>query len=223
MSSNVKCSLLPTFKHFFPNTKLHPRGLVQPCLVALCKKSTRNQPFSNPRAGTPTVGWRLVLQKPTAFQPSYIVAYGWNDGWFRENQPRSNLRILKPMVGMTIPYTKTNRFPTFFDYSLWLDWLLVLRKPTVFQPSYRSADGWIDGWFCENQPHPNLRIIKPMVGMKVLRKPTVNPPVGGPIWGLDHGWFPVDFLHKPTGWNWVGWYLDKSARAFLWWEINQSP
>ena len=31
-------------------------------------------------------------------------------------------------------------------------------KPTVFQPPYRSANGWIDGWFRENQPRSNHRI-----------------------------------------------------------------
>ena len=102
---------------------LHPRGLVQPCLVALCKKSTRNQPISNPQSR------RLVLRKPTAFQPLYIIAYSWNDGWFCKNQPRSNLRILKHMVG----FTKTNCHP-----------LVVLYKG-------RNAVGFLS-IFCTNQP-----------------------------------------------------------------------
>ena len=53
---------------------------------------------------------QLDLRKPTPFQPSYLKAHGWNDGWFCENQRRSNLRILKHMVGMTVGLTKTNRF-----------------------------------------------------------------------------------------------------------------
>ena len=65
----------------------------------------RNQPCSYPHIGCR----RLVLRKPTAFQPLYIIAYSSNDGWFCKNQPRSNLRILKHMVGMTVGFTKTNR------------------------------------------------------------------------------------------------------------------
>ena len=56
---------------------------------------------------------QLDLRKPTPFQPSYLKAHGWNDGWFCENQPRSNLRILKPTVVMTVRFAKTNRVPNF--------------------------------------------------------------------------------------------------------------
>ena len=129
----------------------NPRGLVQPCLVALCKKSTRNQPISNHHTWIPTVGMtvglreinrvptlilesrRLVLRKPTAFQPLYIIAYSWNDGWFWKNQPRSNLRILKHMVGMTVGFTKTNRHQ-----------LVVLYEG-------RNTVGFLS-IFCTNQP-----------------------------------------------------------------------
>ena len=34
------------------------------------------------------------------------MAYSWNEGWFCKNQPRSNLRILKHMVGMTVGLRK---------------------------------------------------------------------------------------------------------------------
>ena len=113
------------------SSKLNPRGLVQPCLVASCQKSTRNQPISNHHTGIPTVGMtvgsreinrvptliserrRSVLRIPTAFQPLYIITYSWDDGWFCENQTRFNLRILKHMVRMTLTI--------FFYYSLWLD------------------------------------------------------------------------------------------------------
>ena len=54
---------------------------------------------------------QLDLRKPTPFQPSYLNAHGWNDGWFCEDQPRSNLRILMHVVGITVGFTKTNRFP----------------------------------------------------------------------------------------------------------------
>ena len=129
---------------------------------------------------SPWLEWRLVLRKPTPFQPSYIVAYGWNDGWFCENQPRSNLRILKPMVGMAVGFAKTNHVPTFVYHSLWLEWRLVLRKPTTFQPSYIVAYVSNDGWFCENQLRSNCRILKSTVGMTVVfaetnRVPTFVP------------------------------------------------
>ena len=68
-------------------------------------------PWSVPSRTDPTVLSCFVQKinpKPTDFQPSYRKA----DGWFCENQPRSNLRILKHMVGI-------------------LEWRLVLRKPTV--------------------------------------------------------------------------------------------
>ena len=134
--------------------------------------------------------WRLVLQKPTAVQPSYIISYGWNDGWFCENQPRSDLGILNSVVGMMVAFTETNRFTTLFYYSLWLDWLLVLRKPNIFQPSYRTADDWIDGWFCKNHPCSNHRLYFMEVGTwLVIPKPTFNPPIDGPMWGLENGWF----------------------------------
>ena len=42
-----------------------PRGLIQPCLVAFCKKSTRNQPISNPHIGKPTVGFAKTNRVPT--------------------------------------------------------------------------------------------------------------------------------------------------------------
>ena len=50
----------------FDSLSFHaPRGLDQPCLVALCKKSTRNQPISNPDIGKPTVGFAKTNRVPT--------------------------------------------------------------------------------------------------------------------------------------------------------------
>ena len=84
------------------------------------------------------------------------------------------------MVGMTVGFAKTYHVPTFVYHSLWLEWRLVLRKPTPFQPSYIIAYGWNDGWFCENQLRSNCRILKSMVGMTVCfaetnRVPTFVP------------------------------------------------
>ena len=148
-----------------------------------------NQPFSNPHTWAATVGLtvgfaktkrdptfvylsqrferRLVLRKPTPFQLSYLEVYGWNDGWYCENQPHSILRLLKPLVGMAVDFAKTNPVPTFVYNSLCLEWRLVLRKPTPFQPSYLKVHGWNDGWFCEYQPLSNLLTLKHMVGMTV--------------------------------------------------------
>ena len=116
---------------------------------------------------SPWLEWRLVLRKPSPFQLLYIIAHGWNDGWFCENQPRSNLRILKPMVGMAVGFAKTNHVPTFVYHSLWLECRLVFRKPTPFQLSYLKVHGWNDRCFCENQPRSNLCTLKHMVGMTV--------------------------------------------------------
>ena len=101
-----------------------PRGLVQPCLVALCKKSTRNQ-------------------------PSCRNTHGWNDVWFKGNQPCSNPHIGKPTV---------------------------LRKPTPFQPSYLKAHGWNDGWFHENQPLVVLYVGRNTIGFLSIF--CTNQPVG---------------------------------------------
>ena len=124
--------------------------------------------------------WRLVLRKPTAFQPSYIEVHVWNDGWFCGNQPRSNLRTLKNMVGMTVGLTKTNRFPTLKHERQRLDWDLDSRKPTAFQPLYLKAHGWNDGWIEENQPlsnpHPCAATVGLTVGFaKTNRVPTFVP------------------------------------------------
>ena len=110
---------------------------------------------------------QLDLRKSIPFQPSYLKAHGYNDGCFCGNQPRSNLRNLMHMVGMTVGFTKTNRFRTLKQERYRLDWWLVLRKPTIFQPSFRSVNGRIESWIYENQPRSNLRILKPMVGMTV--------------------------------------------------------
>ena len=101
---------------------------------------------------------------------------GWIDSWICENQPRSNLRILKQMVEMAVGFADTNPVPTFVDHSPWLDggcfcenqarsncrilkftagMTVGFRKPTVFQPSYLKAHCRNDGWIDENQPFPN--------------------------------------------------------------------
>ena len=72
-----------------------PRGLVQPCLVALCKKSTRNQPISNHHTGIPTVGMMVGL-------------------WDINHVSTFNPHIGKPTVG----FMKTNRVPTFVYHNL---------------------------------------------------------------------------------------------------------
>ena len=96
----------------------------------LCAK---NQPETNRFPTLIQESRRLVLRKSTAFQPLYIIAYSWYEGWFCKNRPRSNLRILKHMVGMTVGFTKTNRHP-----------LVVLQKD-------RNAVGFLS-IFCINQP-----------------------------------------------------------------------
>ena len=108
---------------------------------------------------------QLDLRNPTPFQPSYLKAHGWNDGWFRGNQPRSNLRNLKHMVGMTVGLRKTNRFLTLIHERQRMDWGLVLWKSTPIQPSYLEAHGCNYGWFCENQPGSNHRILMHVVGI----------------------------------------------------------
>ena len=118
------------------------------------------------------VGMAVVLGKLTPFQLSYIIAHGWNDGWSCENQPRSKLRILKPLVGMAVGFAKTNHVPTFVYHSLWLESRLVLRKTTPFQMSYLKVHRWNDGWNCGNQPRSNLRTLKHMFGMTVGLKKT---------------------------------------------------
>ena len=55
---------------------------------------------------------QLDLRKPTAFQPSYLKAHGWNDGWIDENQPFSNPDTRAATVGLTVGFAKTNRVPT---------------------------------------------------------------------------------------------------------------
>ena len=64
---------------------------------------------------------QLDLRKPTPLQPSYLEAHGCNDGSFCENQPRSNLRILMHVVGITVGFTKTNRFRTLKQERYWVD------------------------------------------------------------------------------------------------------
>ena len=66
------------------------------------------------------------------FQPSCKKA----DSWFCENQPRFNLCISLPIVGMTV----------------------VLQILTLFQPSYLKAHGWNDDWFHENQLFSYMRV-----------------------------------------------------------------
>ena len=102
--------------------------------------------------------WRLVLRKPTPFQPSYLEAHGCNDDWFCKNQPRSNLLILMHMVGITVGFTKTNSFPTLEQERQRLDWWLVLRKPTAFRLLHIKAYVWNNGWFYENQPSSNRHV-----------------------------------------------------------------
>ena len=42
------------------------------------------------------------------------------------------------------------------------------------------------------------------VGTRLISlKPTVIPTVGIPVWWLEIGWFPVDFLHKATEHGWT--------------------
>ena len=161
---------------------------------------------------SPWLEWRLVLRKPTPFQPSYIVAYSWNDGWFCENQLRSKFRILKSTVGMTVGFAETKRVPTFVPWSTWFEWRMDWRQPTVFQPLYMTGNGRIDSWICENQTRSNLCIFKPKVGTTVgfaktnsvptfvcwsprlewrlvLRKPTAFEPSYIKAHGSNGGWF----------------------------------
>ena len=86
-------------------------------MVGMAVGFAENNPVPTFVYHSPWLEWRLVLRKvlrkPTPFQHSYIVAYGWNDGWFCENQLRSNFRTLKSTVGMTVGFAKINRVPTF--------------------------------------------------------------------------------------------------------------
>ena len=99
-----------------------PRGLVQPWLVALCKKWTRNQPIFNHHTGIPMVksqpivGMTVDLEKPTPFQPLYLKAHGWNDGWFHKNQPFSYMRVGTWLVSCRF-FAQTNRLES--------GWLIV--------------------------------------------------------------------------------------------------
>ena len=108
--------------------------------------------------------WQLVLWE---HQLSYKSVHCRIDGWFCENQPCSNLRILKLMGGMTVGFTKTTRVPTLVQQYRRLKWRLVFQKPATFQPSYINVYGWNDDWFTENQPFGNPHIEASRVGLMV--------------------------------------------------------
>ena len=72
------------------------------------------------------------------------------------------------------------------------------------QPSFQPCAGRYEGWngvgFCKTNLHSNYRLWYTKVGTRlVFAKPTV----GFPIWGLEVGWFRVDFLHKATKHGWT--------------------
>ena len=64
----------------------------------------------------PIVGMMVDLEKPTPFQPLYLKAHGWNDGWFHENQPFSYMRVGTRLVSCRF-FAQTNRLES--------GWLIV--------------------------------------------------------------------------------------------------
>ena len=190
-------------------------------MVGMTVGLTKTNRFPNLIHEQQRLDWQLDLRKPTAFQPSYLKAHGWNDGWIDENQPFSNPYTWAATVGLTVGFAKTNSVPIFVPYSTWLEWRLDWRKPTVLQPSYMSGNGWIDSWICENQPRSNLRTLKHMVGMtvgltKTNRFPTLIHERQRLEWRLDWRKPTVFQPSYMSGNGWINsWICENQQRSNL--------
>ena len=77
----------------------------------------------------------------------------------------------------------------------WISW----NQPS-FQPCALRYEGWNGVGFCKTNLHSTYRLWYTKVGTwLVFAKPTV----GFLIWGLEIGWFRVNFLHKATKHGWT--------------------
>ena len=83
----------------------------------------------------------------------------------------------------------------------WFSW----NQPS-FQPCALRYEGWNGVGFCKINRHSNYRLWYTKVGTRLV---FANPTVGFPIWGLEIGWFRVDFLHKAIKHGWT------SPRGYL--------
>ena len=100
----------------------------------------------------------MDLRKPTAFQPSYLKAHGWNDGWidergwFSQNQPSFQRWTSRYESRIGVGFRKTNRHS-----NLWLRYTrvgtrLVFANPTVNPTVAALVSGLENGWFSSIQP-----------------------------------------------------------------------
>ena len=86
-----------------------------------------------------------------------MCGIGWIDSWICENQPPSNLRTLKHMVGMTVGLTnavgfrKTNRHSNGGLQDTKVGSELVFAKPTVIPTFGLDIRGLERGWFSQIQ------------------------------------------------------------------------
>ena len=114
--------------------------------VGLCKKSTGNQPCSNPH-----VGKRSVFVKPTVIPTMCFKIRRLERGWFLQNQPSFQPRLWYTKVETRLVFAKpTVGFPIWGLEHSWLPWNQPLFQSWVFvYHGWRSVDfGLI---FCTKQ------------------------------------------------------------------------
>ena len=77
----------------------------------------------------------------------------------------------------------------------WFSW-----SQPLFQPCALRYEGWNGVGFCKTNRHSNYMLWYTKVGTRLV---FAEPTVGFHIWGLEIGWFWVDFLHKATKHGWI--------------------